>query len=147
MAIVGFNFMKISFEKSNKIANKISVSNNVSITSIEEANILDQSPQSALRFKYLFTSRYDPDFAKIDMEGEIVFVEKDEKVKEIMKGWKKSKQIDKEIMKDILNTVLQRCFVQAIAIGKDMNLPSIIPLPKLEDKILNAQVGANGSEK
>jgi hypothetical protein len=146
MAIVGFTFNKMHFEKNNKVVGKISVSNNVSITSIEEANILDQTPQSALRIKYLFTSRYDPDFAKIDMEGEIIFVEKDDKIKDILKSWKKNKQIDKEIMKDILNTVLQRCFVEAIIIGRDMNLPTIVPLPKLEDKTLQAP-GTNMQDK
>jgi len=140
MAIVGFSFTKIHFERSNKLANKISVSNNVSVTSIEEANILDQSPNAAIRFKYLFTSKYEPDFAKIEMEGDIVFVEKEDKIKDILKQWKKNKQVDKDIMKDVMNTVLQKCFVQALVIGKDMNLPTIVPLPKLEDK---ATVGTN----
>lgn len=134
MAIVGFNFTKISFEKSNKTVSKINVSNNVSITTVEEANILQQSPQSALRFKYLFTSRYEPDYAKVDMEGEIIFVEEEQKIKDILKQWKKSKQMDKDIMKDVMNTVLNRCFVEAMIIGRDMNLPNIIPLPKIEDK-------------
>src|SRR3989304_8771225 len=95
MLVVGFNFTKIHFEKNNKVVSKVSVSNNVSVTSVEEANILQQSPQAVLRFKYLFTSRYDPDYAKIDMEGDVIYADKEDKVADIMKQWKKSKQMDK----------------------------------------------------
>jgi hypothetical protein len=40
-----------------------------------------------------------------------------------------------------MNTVLQKCFIEAMVIGRDMNLPNVIPLPKLEEKGITQSEG------
>ena len=54
------------------------------------------------------------------------------KQEEILKSWKKSKQVPKETMTEILNTVLMRCNVEALMLSRDVNLPPPIPMPKVQ---------------
>ena len=55
-----------------------------------------------------------------------------DKQDEIVKGWKKNKQVPKETMTEVLNTILARCNVSALMLSRDVNLPPPIPLPKVE---------------
>jgi hypothetical protein len=47
-------------------------------------------------------------------------------------GWKKDKKLPKEIMPVILNTVLNKCNIQALILSEQINLPPPIPMPKLQ---------------
>ena len=132
MTIVGFNFTKLEAEKKDMAKGKISVGNNVSIKNVEEKDIsLANDKQKVLAFIFEFTSKYDPDIGSIKFVGEVLFMEDAKKVKEILDGWKKDKKLPKDIMTGILNTVLNKCNIQALIISEQINLPPPIPLPKV----------------
>ena len=59
-------------------------------------------------------------------------MDKDDKVKEILKSWKKDNKVDKDILGPIYNTILSKCNVQAIVLSRDIQLPPPIPLPKVK---------------
>ena len=133
MAIIGFNFTKIDAEKKNAISGKINVNNNVVILNAEEKKLsLANDKQKVIGFTFEFMSKYEPDIGHIKFIGEVLFMEDSTKAKEILDGWKKDKKLPKETTTSILNTVLNKCNIQALVLSEEVSLPAPIPLPKLQ---------------
>lgn len=135
MAVVGFNFTKIHAERKGPVKGKISISNNIHMKNVEEHNlVLGKDKQPGLKFTFEFTSDYKPKVGEIVLEGNIVYMDEEKKVREILSSWKKEKKIPPDIMKSLLNNVLSRCNIQALIISQYASLPPPIPLPKVESK-------------
>ncbi|NQV09495.1 hypothetical protein HQ529_06620 [Candidatus Woesearchaeota archaeon] len=135
MAVVGFNFTKLLAEKNEDVKGKISISNNVSIKNVEEAKLnLGKSDQSGLKFAFEFTSKYEPKAGNILIEGNLLFVGEQKEVKEVMTSWKKDKKIPEKILQGVLEVVLNKCNIEALILSRDINIPSPVPLPKVEVK-------------
>ena len=133
MTIVGFNFTKIEAEKKEMIKGKININNNVHINKVEEKDLsLGNQKQKVLTFNFEFTAKYDPNIGSIKFTGDVLFMDDVKQIKEILDGWKKGKKLPKEIMPSILNTVLNKCNIQALILSELINLPPPIPLPKLQ---------------
>ena len=132
--IVGFGFTKLSAEKKDSPKGKIDINNNVSIKDLQEDNFSlgKDKQQNVIRFIFEFTSKYEPNVGAILFEGELLYMEEPKKAKEILSSWKKDKQIPKELMAGLLNTILTKCNVQALILSQQVNLPSPIPLPKVQ---------------
>ncbi len=131
--IVGFAFTKISAEKKEGYKGKIDINNNVSIKDVAEDSLnLAKEKQNVLKVKFEFSSRYEPGVGSIIFEGNLLYLEDQKKAKEVLGSWKKDKKLPKEMMANLLNTVLTKCNVQALILSQDINLPSPIPMPKVQ---------------
>jgi|SRR3989338_11113244 len=131
--IVGFSFTKLSAEKNEAAKGKIDINNNVTIKNVEEADLsLGKEKQNVVRFIFEFTSKYEPNVGAILFEGELLYLEDQKKIKEILSSWKQDKKVPKELMAGLLNTILTKCNVQALILSQEVNLPSPIPLPKVQ---------------
>jgi len=132
MTIVGFNFIKIEAEKKELIKGKININNNVTIKNVEEKKLsLSNEKQKVLAFTFEFTAKYDPNVGSISFTGDVLSMEDSKKAKDILDGWKKEKKLPKEVMPNILNTIMSKCNIQALILSEQINLPPPIPLPKL----------------
>ncbi len=132
MTVVGFNYTKLHAEKSLTATGKVSITNNLNIKDVEEASfVMGAEKQDSLKFNFHYESIFSPDFGKIELEGSIIFLESKDKVAEVLKTWKKTKKLPKDVMQEVLSSVLNRCNVQSLIIARDINLPSPIPLPKV----------------
>lgn len=136
MTIIGFNFTKMSAERKPATnTGKINISNNVSITNVEEKELaFGKSKQKAIIFTFRFASRYDPAIGSIELIGDMTYVAEPAKVSEIANNWKKDKKLPKEIMTSIINTALSKSNIQALILSRDINLPPPIPLPKVKQQ-------------
>jgi len=135
MAIVGFDFTKINVEKKAAAKGNIKINNNVSIKEVKEEELtLGTIKQKALKFEFVFNTKYEPNLATIAFEGFILYLTKPEQIQGIINEWKKNKKLPKDITTPVLNAVLTRCNIQALILSKDLSLPSPIPLPKVEEK-------------
>ena len=133
MTIVGFDFTRIDAEKKGFVKGKININNNVTIKNVEEQNLnLGKEKQNALKFVFEFIAKYDPGIGSIKLEGNVIYMAEQKKVKEILDGWKKDKKLPKDISTGILNTVLTRCNIQSLILSQNINLPPPIPLPKVQ---------------
>jgi len=133
MAIAGFGFTTIEVDRKPMKDGKISISNNVAITNVDETELhLGKEKQKALRFIFEFTSKYDPNVGHISIGGELLFIEETKKVQEILDQWKKEKKVPQEVMTHILNNILNKCNILALILSREVNLPAPIPLPKVE---------------
>ena len=131
--IVGFGFTKLHAEKGAAAKGNIDINNNVSVKDVQEDNFsLGKDKQNVLKFTFDFTSRYEPNVGSVVLEGELLYVEDPKKAKEILSNWKKDKKLDKELMANLLNTILVKCNVQALILSQQINLPPPIPMPKVQ---------------
>ena len=133
MTIVGFNFKRIDVEKKSGASGKINISNNVAIKDVKDTDLsIGSEKQKAVKFEFEFVSKYDPNIGKILLGGDVLFLADTATIKKILDDWKKNKSVQKEIMSDVLNTVLSKSNVQALILSQEVNLPSPIPLPKVK---------------
>ncbi len=132
MTIIGMQFSKISVEKMNPLAGKVSINNNVTIKNLEKTQItLGKTKQDVLRFTYEYKADYEPKIALITLVGNLTYLEKPEKINELIKQWKKDKNLPKEILTPVLNSIYTKCNVQALVMAREINLPPPIQLPKV----------------
>lgn len=132
MTVIGVAFDKILAERKVNPQGRINISNNISIKSVEQSTLfVGKDKQDALKFTYEYISSYEPNVAIIELLGSLVYVEEPKKVKEILQNWNKNKRLTPEIMKEVMDSVLNRCNIQAIILSKEISLPSPIPLPKV----------------
>ena len=133
MSIVGFNFTKLSCEKNKKAKGKVNITNKLNITDVKEAKLsLGNTKQKGLDFIFEYISNYQPDIGKIHLTGHVVYMEKEDIVDEVLKGWEKGKKLSKEMMEKIYNAVLTRCNIQSLIMSRDINLPPNLPMPKVK---------------
>lgn len=137
MTVVGFNFNKIIVERNKILQGKVSINNNIVIKDVESKDLhFGNQKQTGMRVLFDYCVNYADDskdvLAHIDLGGEVLLLEDSDKVKKVVESWKKSKNLEKGMTLQVLNTALAKCNIQSIILSRDLNLPSPIPLPKVE---------------
>lgn len=132
MAMIGFNFTKISVEKQKQITGKVSIANNLQFSNVKEAKINFVDKKSAINLEFVFNCKYEPDIGHIELKGNAIELLDPEKTKDTLESWKKDKKLPKGIAEKILNTILNKCYVEALILSNSMNLPSPVPLPRIK---------------
>lgn len=135
MSIVGFNFTKISAERKNAVVGTININNNVGLTNVAETKLGLASGRGALRVSFKFISSYAPDFASLILEGDVIVLVDAKQAETVLESWKKGNQVPRTIFEPVMNHILDRCNVQALLLAKDLNLPSPVPLPKVQIQV------------
>jgi len=135
MRIIGFDLNKINIERTGNVKGEIKINNNVAIKEIDKIAVpIKRENQEGLRFGFEFTSNYEPKLGHILINGNVVIVEDKKKADDILKKWKKDKKAESDVMAAVLNTVLEKCNIEALILSRDVNLPPSIPLPKVKPK-------------
>lgn len=132
MSVIGFAFTKMLAEKSKPVKGSINVNNNVSIKDVTESKLAIDPSKKALKFEFVYTSKYEPEVGKIELIGELIYLTDEKTAKATLATWKKDKKLSGDIAKNIMNNVLAKCNVQAVVVSRDINLPAPIPLPKMK---------------
>ena len=137
MRLVGFNFNKINIEKfSDKIEN-LKINTDMGISDIIEVKSdFFKTKEELIGFKFTYNINYDPDFAKIELVGDVLLAIESKTAKDILKQWK-DKKIPEDFRVILFNIILKKCNLRALQLEDEMNLPPHISLPSLkkqEDK-------------
>lgn len=132
MTIVGFNFNKISAERTGNSDN-VRVESNVGIVNVVESKIPDPK-KAILKFEFVFSSKFEPGIGNIELKGELIEMFDKELANRILEGWNKNNVLHKDVAPRVLNAILARSNVEAIIMSKELGLPSPIQLPKVEIK-------------
>lgn len=134
MTIVKINIHKVHADRNlASRGGQVKIHNNVSIKDVEELSFAVDG-KKGLKFTFNFNCSYEPDLGRIEVEGQVLYVEVDAKVNEIQKMWAKDKKVPGPIMEQIVNAALHKGNIQAIKISEDISLPSPLPLPKVKAK-------------
>ena len=132
MPVVTFSFTRISAERHEGKAGQINIKNNVTMRDVIKTKLaLGPQSQDVLRVMFEFTSTYDPNRGHISFEGDVIYIEKPEKVESLLKAWQKDKKLPKEEARIIVNHILGKCNVEAILLSRELGLPSPIELPSI----------------
>ena len=131
MAIIGFGFTKINAEKKGALSGKIDINNNVAVTDIKDsAAPVGGSSQKVAKIMFDFDVNYGK-VGSMKFSGELMYLSDAKKIEELIESWEKSKSLPKEVAPGIINTILNKCNVQALILSQQVSLPSPIPMPKV----------------
>lgn len=139
MGVVGFNLTKINVERKKFGEGKVSIDNNLSLKDLTERNLggIGKTKQMGIDFGFEFKVQYLAEsketFASMSLEGDVLYVEEATKVKALVEDWKKNKNVDKEILTQVMNMAMAKCNIAAIMISREINMPPPIPLPKVRE--------------
>jgi NADPH-dependent 7-cyano-7-deazaguanine reductase QueF len=132
MSIISFNLTKLSGERKSSPAGKLSVTNQTNLKDVQERPI---GNQKALLFSFVHTSKYNPDYATLVIEGEVLVLSNEKQVKETIDSFKAKKTFDPALTQRIFNTILNRVSIEALVLSKDLNLPAPFKLPRIDLKV------------
>ena len=132
MAFVGFEFNKIDVEKKNPEKGQITINNHVNIVKIEKELLkLAGKEEDAVKFSFEYVSEYGI-AGKILLGGSVLYLASKENVENIIKEWNKNKKVDEELMKILINKILNKCNIQTIILSDTVGLPPPVPLPHIK---------------
>ncbi len=139
MTIVKINLYKVNAERNvNSKTTQVRINNNVALKDVQEMSFAADG-KKGLRFDFMFNCSYEPDLGKIEVAGQVLYIEEAKKVEEVLKNWKKDSKIPVDVMEQIINAALHKGNIQAIKISEDVSLPSPLPLPKVKTESHNVK--------
>jgi len=132
MRIIGFNFDKISGEKLSDKFENIKINTKIDISEIDpiKTDFL-KGKEELIRVKFSYNINYDPDFAKIELIGNIILSIEPKIVKDILKQWK-DKKMSEDFRIPLFNIILRKSNLRALQLEDELNLPIHIPFPSLK---------------
>ncbi len=132
MRLVGFNFVKINVEKfSDKIEN-LKINTNINILEINEVKSdFFKAKEEFISIKFSYDIIYDPNFAKIEFIGNVLFAVDPKIAKNILKQWK-DKKVPEDFKLPLFNIILRKSNLKALQLEDEVNLPLHISLPSLK---------------
>jgi hypothetical protein len=146
MTIVKITLHKMNAERNLGVkGGQVKINNNVSITNLEEMDFAVEG-KKGLKFTFTFSCNYEPGLGKIEVEGQVLFVDTEAIATEALEEWKKSKKVPFPVMEAVINAALHKGNVQAIKISEDVSLPSPLPLPKVKPQV-DGSVSSNATPK
>ena len=133
MPIAAINYKKISGERKKPIQGTVNIQNNIAITDVskKESSLKDQV---IIDVEFQFTALFEPSIGSINIIGDVTVIETSKKADEILAEWKKNNQLSKDLLKPIMNSLLAKCNIEAILLGKELGLPPTLAMPKLTEK-------------
>lgn len=135
MPVISVNFNKINVERKESPTGKISINNNIALKDVEKMELgAGATKQEGLKFKFELLAKYEPNFADIIIQGDVVYLDTSAKVKKVIDGWKKDKNIEKDVFEQVMNAALNKANIQALIISQVVNLPPPVQLPKIQVK-------------
>ena len=132
MKVMGFNFNKVSIEKISDKVENLEVKTNIDISEIKE--VKSEAPGMKGDFigaKFNFDILYEPNFAKINILGTVLFAVKPEIAKDILEKWK-DKKMPEDFRFLLFNIILRKASLKALQLEEDMNLPLHVAMPSLK---------------
>src|SRR3989338_9098623 len=127
MTIVKINLHRVLAERSlDAKGGQVKINNNVTLKNVEEMGFAVEG-KKGLKFTFAFNCNYEPNLGRIEVEGQVFFIDDQKVVEDIKKGWAKDKKIPMEVMEQIINASLHKGNIQAIKISEEVSLPSPLP--------------------
>ncbi len=132
MKIAGFNFTKINAEKLSGKRENLKINANIDVSEIKQLKAdAFKSKDEFLGIKFGYTIDYSPDFAKIELLGDIIVTIESKKAKEILKQWK-DKKIHEDIRIPLFNIILKKSSLKALELEEELSLPLHVSMPSLK---------------
>lgn len=134
MRVIGFNFTKISIENTKTIKKGFKIKTEIDVPDIKSANLKDsplKTKDNIIGAEFIYRVNYEPDFAKVRLEGNILFSIDSKTAKEILKQWK-NKKMPEDFRILLFNVILRKSTLKALYLEDELNLPLHAPMPSFK---------------
>ena len=130
--IINYLISEINAKREKVIApeTQIGIANNITITDIEKEDKF-KILKFSFKFDAAFTGNSADEIGKITVEGLIVYT--GDNIDKIYKTWEDSKKLDESVTEEVLQSSLNISILEAMSLAKMLQLPSILPLPKVSN--------------
>lgn len=143
MRLVGFNFTKINIEKFSDKTESLNIDAKINVSEINSTKMeFFKINEELLTIKFTYLVDYTPDFAKIELKGNILLAIEAKMAKDILRQWK-DKKISEEFRIVLFNLILKKSNVKALELEDEMNLPFHVPLPSLKKQEIKDKKESN----
>jgi hypothetical protein len=131
MRLIGFNFQKVSIERFKDQPDNLKTNTNIDISSIEplKSDII-RTREDLVKVDFVYTVLYEPEFAKLELKGNIILAVDPRIAKDVLKGWKDKDNLE-EFRMFMFNVILRKSNIKALELEDELNLPPHLPLPSL----------------
>ncbi len=131
MRLMGFNFEKICVERLKDKVENLKMNMNIDILDIKEVKTdFLKNKEDIVQINFLYSVKYEPDFANVDLKGNMIIALDEVPAKEVFKEWKKKKMPD-DFRTAIFNVILSKATIKALQLEDEVNLPLHAPLPSI----------------
>jgi len=132
MKLLGFNFTKIQVEKHKDRVEGLKIGTRIDVSEIKEAKAsMLKTKDEVLAVKFAYGLDYEPEMAKLDLEGNLIISLESKKAREILKEWK-DKKMPEDFRMTLFNLILRKTSLKALQLEEEMNLPIHMQLPSLK---------------
>ena len=131
MRLIGFNFEKMSVEKFQERPESLKFNTKLDISAINplKSDII-RTKDELLKVDFVYSVDYEPNFAKLEIKGNIILSVEPKIARDVLKGWK-DKQTSEDFRLFMFNIILRKTHVKALQLEDELGLPPHIPLPSL----------------
>ena len=133
MAIIGFNYSKFDCER--KVAQgsgSIDINHNVSIKNVEKTSLnVGGTKNEVLKIDFNFDVLYGNNLGKISISGDVIYTDTKEIITEVFQAWGKDKKLNPIVNEQVFRFVYGKSIVKSLELADSLNLPSPVPLPKI----------------
>jgi len=135
MKVIGFRFNKISGEKKGENIEGLKVNTNIDVFDIKEmkSSGFFGGKEQILDISFKYEIEYSPEYAKLNLEGNILISAESKIAKDIIQQWK-DKKLPTEFRIELFNLIIKRASVKSLILEEDLNIPYHMPFPKLSVK-------------
>ena len=132
MKVVGFNFNKLSVEKTSSNFDKLNINTNIDLTDVKtiKSEVI-QTKEELIQVSFSYSINYSPDIAKINLSGVLLIMVDSKTSKEFLDQWKDNK-FPEEHRLFLFNVILRKSNLKALQLEDEMDLPLHIPLPSVK---------------
>ena len=131
MAAVGFSLSKIALERKESSIAKLEIKSSIHLSGVSKDKLKLIANKDTLKINFEYNLEYAPNLATIKFAGIILYAADPSESDNIIKEFKKSGKLGKDLQTGIYNFIFQRCNIKALQLEQELSLPAHIRLPYL----------------
>jgi len=137
MRLIGFNFQKVSIERFGDQTDNLKTNTKVDISSVDtlKSDII-KTREDLIKVDFVYSVFYEPEFAKIELKGNVIIAVEPRLARDILKDWKDSQAQIEEFRMFMFNIILRKSNIKSLELEDEMGLPPHIPLPSVNKENL-----------
>lgn len=120
--------IKANREKVISPETQVGIAHNITVTDVEKDDKF-KILKFTFKFEVTFTGNGSDEIGKITVEGFIAYT--GENMDKVYKTWQDKKELDQSVTEEILQASLNISILEAMSIAKMLQLPPILPMPKV----------------
>lgn len=128
MPVIGLTFKSMSASRLGVPTGEVKINSTPKVNDIKEISVATLN-KKALSITFEFVTKYEPNIAQMQIDGEIVFLADNNAT--ILKQWKSKKTIPEEVSVEVLNHLFRRCLVKMANFADDLQLPPPLQIPRV----------------